>query len=49
MDFFYAEDIAKVARAIARERRKREIVPVVELMADFAKADWVKLKMLKRL
>jgi hypothetical protein len=28
-----------VARAIARERRKREIAPVVDLMADFAKAD----------
>lgn len=40
MDFFYAEkDIVKVAKAITRERRKREVAPVVTLMADFAQAD----------
>jgi len=40
MEFFYAEkDIAKLARAIARERRKREIEPVVTLMAELSNAD----------
>ena len=39
MEFFYAEkDISKVARAIAKERRKREIEPVVELMSVLSNA-----------
>jgi DNA-binding transcriptional regulator GbsR (MarR family) len=39
MEFFRAEkDISKVARCIARERRKREIEPVISLMAELSNA-----------
>lgn len=37
MEFFRAEkDINKVSRCIARERRKREIEPVINLMAELS-------------
>ena len=40
MEFFYAEkDISKVARFIAKERRKREIEPVVALMDELSHTD----------
>lgn len=39
MEFFRAEkDINKVARCIARERRKREIEPVLGLMSELSNA-----------
>ena len=39
MEFFRAEkDISKVARCIARERRKREIETVISLMAELSNA-----------
>lgn len=40
MEFFFAEkDISKVARSIAKERRKREIEPVVDLMNELSSSN----------